>query len=55
MIYKTIKLGNFEQATLTPFSLERHVDSTTPPAFIWHTFTDKKSCPFKTPCFLPRR
>ena len=23
------------------FSLELHVDSTTPPAFIWHTFTDK--------------
>ena len=22
------------------FSLERHVDSTTPPAFIWHTFSD---------------
>ncbi len=22
------------------FSLERHVDATTPPAFIWHTFTD---------------
>ncbi len=22
------------------FSLEKHVDSTTPPAFIWHTFTD---------------
>lgn len=24
-----------------PFSLEHHVDATTPPAFIWHTFTDK--------------
>ena len=23
------------------FSLERHIDSTTPPAFIWHTVTDK--------------
>lgn len=23
------------------FSLEKHVDATTPPAFIWHTFTDK--------------
>lgn len=23
------------------FSLDLHVDSTTPPAFIWHTFTDK--------------
>ncbi len=22
------------------FSLEKHVDSTTPPAFIWHTFSD---------------
>lgn len=24
-----------------PFSLELHVDATTPPAFLWHTFTDK--------------
>ena len=23
------------------FSLERHVDDTTPPAFLWHTFADK--------------
>ena len=22
------------------FSLEKHVDKTTPPAFIWHTFND---------------
>lgn len=38
---------NYEEPldVLTPeeierFSLEKHVDSTTPPAFIWHTFTD---------------
>ena len=27
--------------TLAEWSLELHVDSTTPPAFIWHTVTDK--------------
>lgn len=26
---------------MATFSLERRVDSTTPPTFIWHTFTDK--------------
>ncbi len=28
------------EADIEQFSLELHVDSTTPPAFIWHTFTD---------------
>ena len=27
--------------TVAEWSLELHVDPTTPPAFIWHTFTDK--------------
>ncbi len=29
------------EAELDAFSLEKHVDATTPPAFLWHTFTDK--------------
>ncbi len=29
------------EAQRNAFSLEKHVDSTTPPAFIWHTFDDK--------------
>lgn len=28
-------------AERAPFSLEKHVDATTPPAFLWHTFTDR--------------
>ena len=28
-------------AELNAFSLEKHVTASTPPAFIWHTFTDK--------------
>lgn len=28
-------------AELDAFSLEKHVDATTPPTFLWHTFTDK--------------
>ena len=43
-------LGSFKKLTgkedptaedIRPFSLEYHVDSTTPPAFIWHTTTDR--------------
>ncbi len=29
------------EATIAEWSLELHVDPTTPPAFIWHTVTDK--------------
>ncbi len=29
------------EAQKAPFSLEKHVNDTTPPAFIWHTFEDK--------------
>ncbi len=29
------------QEDIDRFSLEKHVDSTTPPAFIWHTFADQ--------------
>ena len=29
-----------DQAAIEHFSLEMHVDSTTPPAFLWHTFND---------------
>ena len=28
------------QTEMDRFSLEKHVNSTTPPAFLWHTFTD---------------
>ncbi len=34
------KKGNTEEE-IRPFSLEYHVDATTSPAFIWHTFNDK--------------
>lgn len=32
---------NFTDEEAAPFSLELHVNETTPPAFIWHTFADK--------------
>ncbi len=38
------RVSGHEQPTdedIQMFSLEKHVDSTTPPAFIWHTFSDK--------------
>ena len=33
--------SEFTEDDIKRFSLELHVDSTTPPAFIWHTFTDR--------------
>lgn len=33
-------LEEITEEDTAPFSLEKHVDSTTPPAFLWHTFTD---------------
>ncbi len=32
---------DYGDAEIEEWSLERHVDPTTPPAFIWHTFEDK--------------
>lgn len=32
---------NFTAEECAPFSLELHVNETTPPAFIWHTFADQ--------------
>ena len=37
------RVSGHEQLTqedIDTFSLEKHVDATTPPTFIWHTFTD---------------
>ncbi len=31
---------DYDEAHVEKFSLERHVDKTTPPMFIWHTVTD---------------
>ncbi len=48
------RVSGHEQPTdedIEKFSLERHVDSTTPPAFIWHTFTDA-SVPVQNSLFL---
>ena len=38
--YKLCGSKEATQAEMDRFSLELHVDDTTPPAFIWHTFND---------------
>lgn len=36
-----LSISNYGKDVEDEWSLEKHVDSTTPPAFIWHTLTDE--------------